>query len=118
LSTDASSLTVKLDKTAPLISDLGPTPAAPNGLNNWYTSNVSNAFKATDATSGLNAACVLAFPVNGSGDNVQSKTTSGEGTALHVTSSDCTDLAGNPGTGMDTAAFKVDKTGPSAALAV
>jgi hypothetical protein len=112
LSTDASSLTVKLDKTAPLISDLGPTPAAPNGLNSWYTTDVSNAFKATDATSGLNAACLSAFPVNGSGDNVQSKTTGGEGAALHVTSTGCTDLAGNAATGKPSASFMVDLTNP------
>jgi hypothetical protein len=112
LSTGASPLTVKLDKTAPLISDLGPTPAAPNGLNSWYTTDVSNAFKATDATSGLNAACLSAFPVNGSGDNVQSKTTGGEGAALHVTSTGCTDLAGNAATGKPSASFMVDLTNP------
>ena len=54
---------IKMDKTAPVISDLGPTPASPNGSNGWYTSDVSNAFEATDATSGLSASCVTSFPL-------------------------------------------------------
>jgi hypothetical protein len=32
---------IKIDKTAPVISDLGPTPSSPNGNNGWYVTNVS-----------------------------------------------------------------------------
>src|SRR5207247_5132827 len=67
-----------------------PNPAG------WYKNDVVNRFKATDGLSGLNAACLTAFPLSGS-DRVQSKTTSGEGTAVKVSSSACTDEAGKNG---------------------
>jgi hypothetical protein len=102
---------VKIDKTAPSISDQGPT-TQPNAAG-WYKTDVTNAFKATDSSgSGLNDACITAFQANQAGDNVQSKTTTGEGTALKVTSDGCTDVAGNTAQGIDSANFKVDKTKP------
>ena len=112
LSTNAAPLTVKLDKTAPVITDLGPTTAA-NG-NGWYQTDVVNQFKASDALSGLNAACESAFPDPVSGGRRQDKTTSGEGAAVTVTSNGCTDLAGNTAAAKTSAAFKIDKTKPNA----
>jgi hypothetical protein len=102
--------TVGIDTSAPSISDLGPT-TQPNAAG-WYKTNVTNRFKATDSGSGLNGACQTAFPANAAGTNVQSKTTSGEGSSLKVTSSSCTDVAGNKALGIDSATFKIDKTAP------
>src|SRR5207247_10579637 len=48
-------------------------------------------------------------------DNVQSKWTTGEGTAVMVTSSSCSDVVGNIAAGIDSAAFKIDKTAPTVA---
>jgi hypothetical protein len=110
-STNASD-TVKIDTSAPSISDLGPT-TLPNAAG-WYKTNVTNRFQATDSSgSGLNGACKTVFPANQAGNNIQSKTTSGEGSALKVTSASCTDLAGNTATGIDSASFKIDKTAPT-----
>ena len=103
--------TVKIDTSAPSISDLGPT-TQPNAAG-WYKTDVTNRFKATDSGSGLNTACKTAFPANQAGNNVQSKTTSGEGSALKATSNSCTDLAGNTALGIDSATFKIDKTAPT-----
>jgi hypothetical protein len=112
LATNAAPLTVKLDKTAPVITDLGPTTTA-NG-NGWYKTDVVNQFKAEDALSGLNVACESAFPDLVSGGRRQDKTTSGEGAAVTVTSTSCTDLAGNSAAAKTSDAFKIDKTKPSA----
>ena len=123
---------VKIDKTAPTISDQGPT-TAPN-QNNWFNADVTNRFEASDSLSGLSSACNTAFPAssgggagmggaifnnqgelivsNQAGENVQSKTTSGEGAALNVTSDSCSDAAGNTAQGLKSANFNVDKTDP------
>jgi len=102
--------TVKIDKSAPTISDLGTTKP-PNGAG-WYKTDVTNRFKASDSGSGLSAACQTSFPLS-TGENIQSKTTSGEGSAVKVTSDNCTDEAGNTATGKDSATFKIDKSAPS-----
>jgi hypothetical protein len=107
---DASD-TIGWDKTPPTITDLGPT-ASPNGAG-WYKTDVTNRFKASDSLSGLNSACVTNFPLS-TGNNVQSKTTSGEGTAVNVTSDPCTDVAGNTATGVQSANFMIDKSNPNA----
>jgi hypothetical protein len=113
-STNASD-TVGIDTIAPSISNLGPT-TQPNAAG-WYKTNVTNRFKASDSVSGLNGACQTAFPANAAGNNVQSKTTSGEGSSLKVSSTSCTDVAGNTATGIDSAAFKIDKTAPKVSAA-
>jgi large repetitive protein len=114
-STTASD-TVKIDTIAPSISDLGPT-TQPNAAG-WYKTDVTNTFQATDSSgSGLNGACKTAFPANQAGNNIQSKTTSGEGSSLKVTSATCTDVAGNKALGIDSATFKVDKTAPRVSAA-
>jgi hypothetical protein len=101
-----------IDSVAPAIADLGPTPALPNGNNGWYTTAVSNAFEASDATSGPSASCIASFPL-GSGHYRQSKTTTGEGSAKSVTSDGCTDVAGNSLAGKTSASFKIDLTDPT-----
>jgi hypothetical protein len=109
--------TVRIDTTAPALTDLGATPAAPDGNNGWYVHPVSNRFRATDAGSGLDSACLAAFPADTGGENVQSKTTSGEGTAVKVASDGCTDLAGNTAAAVESAGFAIDMTAPSISLA-
>jgi hypothetical protein len=104
------STSFKIDTSAPTISDLGPT-TQPNA-NGWYNTDVTNRFEASDSGSGLDDACQTAFS-DQAGHNVQSKTTSGEGMAVKVTSDSCTDVAGNTATGKDSATFKIDKTAPS-----
>jgi hypothetical protein len=100
---------INIDKTAPLISDDGAT-TSPN-VNGWYKTNVTNDFSVDAGISGPNAACALAFP-----SNAQSKTTSGEGFAVTVTSDGCTDLAGNAAVGLSSAGFQIDKTAPNVSL--
>ena len=87
-----SSAGFKIDKTAPVIIDQGPTTAA-NG-NGWYKADVTDTFKATDALSGLGTTCSTAFPTAGT----ETKTTTGEGSSVTVTSDSCTDQAGNTAT--------------------
>ncbi len=82
-------------------------PDDPPNSNGWYNTNVTNEFSLDAGISGPNAACALAFP-----GNAQSKTTSGEGFAVSVTSDPCTDLAGNTASGVPSAGFQIDKTAP------
>jgi hypothetical protein len=104
-----TSTTFKIDKTAPVIVNLGPL-TSPNA-NGWYNADVTNRFSVTDALSGLGATCLEAFP-EASGQNVQSKTTTGEGAAVTVSSDTCVDVAGNTAIAVTSAAFKIDKTAP------
>jgi Tol biopolymer transport system component len=104
------SASFKIDTSPPTISNLGTT--TPPNANGWYKTDVTNSFKASDSGSGLSTACQTSFRLS-AGENVQSKTTSGEGSALKVTSDSCTDMAGNTATGRDSATFKIDKTAPS-----
>jgi hypothetical protein len=100
---------INIDKTKPVISDLHAT-TSPN-LAGWYNRDVTNLFQSADVLSGLDAACLVAFPMAA---HKQSKTTSGESIALHVTSDGCSDIAGNGAIGINSANFKVDKTAPDA----
>ena len=111
-SDSATASGINIDKTAPVIADLGPT-TSPN-VNGWYKTDVVNQFKASDALSGLDAACATAFPDAVSGGQRQDKTTSGQGAAVTVDSSSCTDLAGNAAAAETSGAFQVDKTAPTA----
>ena len=95
----------KIDETAPVISDDGPTTNA--NSNGWYNTDVTNEFSLDAGISGPNAACAAAFP-----GNAQSKTTTGEGFAVTVTSDPCTDLAGNTANGETSAGFQIDQTAP------
>src|SRR5258706_5621413 len=95
-----------VDKTAPSITDGGPTTLA--NVNGWYKTDVTNTFNLKADISGPHSPSDLAFPANS-----QTKTTTGEGSALTVTSDGCTDLAGNSASGIGSASFMVDKTAPS-----
>jgi hypothetical protein len=97
---------IGLDTTAPVITDAGPT--APANGNGWYNTDVTNTFSLDADISGPDATCAAAFP----GDS-QTKTTTGEGVALNVTSDSCTDLAGNTATGVTSADFQVDQSAPT-----
>jgi hypothetical protein len=100
------SVTIKRDGTAPVITDNGPTPGAPDGLAGWYVNPLTNNFSASDGSgSGLDAACALAFPKNVSSG-------SAEGSTVTVPSGTCADLAGNSNGGISSAAFKIDLTAP------
>ena len=103
----------KYDATAPVITNLGPTPSSPNGLHSWYTVTVSNRFYAADATSGLSASCLAAFP---DPSNNQDKVTSAEGSSIHTTSDSCSDVAGNTAAAINSANFKIDLNDPSVAI--
>jgi hypothetical protein len=97
---------VKIDATAPSINDDG-FASGTAGSNGWYTSDVTEDFSASDATSGL-ADCAASF----------TQTSSSQGTSEKISSGPCSDKAGNTNPGIDSGAYKIDKTGPSANLSV
>jgi hypothetical protein len=101
LSTNAASLTVKLDKTGP--SAALAVTAGTAGLNGWYTSDVTVSTSGSDDISGL-ASCTAA----------QSQTTETTGTEFNGS---CANDAGLT-TNAAPLTVKLDKTGPSASLAV
>lgn len=107
--TASQSVTVKIDKIAPVIT--AGLPAGTEGANGWYTSDVTVPFSATDNLSGF-------APSGATSTTLTSKTTSGEGSALSVTSDTVTDLAGNTAIAVESGPYKVDKTGPTANLSV
>jgi hypothetical protein len=112
LITNATTLTVKRDATAPTITNQGPSPGSPNGNNSWYVTAVSNAFKASDSTSGLSGACAAAFPLS-AGDHVKNVSSlAQEGLSVKVQSGTCADGAGNVASSIDSASFKIDLTNP------
>ena len=96
----SDSVTVKIDKTAPTNVTLAPSGS--EGANDWYTTNVTVATSGIDATSGVS--CTADQPLT-------------DETAGQVVTGRCTN-----GAGLSTSAtpitVKIDKTGPSADLAV
>jgi hypothetical protein len=102
---------IKIDKTAPVIANEGPT-TSPNGAG-WYKADVINQFSVSDSLSGIDATCDAAFNL---ASDWQSKTTSGEGLTVHVSSDGCSDVAGNSAPGINSANFKIDKTNPLVAI--
>ncbi|MDQ3974789.1 MAG: PxKF domain-containing protein [Actinomycetota bacterium] len=95
---NASSATVgsvSIDKVAPTLSGAPTTP--PNGANGWYRSDVTIAWTAADALSGI-----LDAPA--------SSTITGEGEGLTASAS-VSDRAGNA-TSATSPAVKIDKTAP------
>ena len=93
--------TFKVDTIAPSINDDGTTQTA-NGAG-WFNTAVTNDFSASDATSSLADASKADFSVS-SGTN--------EGTAVKINSGPVSDNAGNTNSGIDSAAYKIDKTAP------
>jgi hypothetical protein len=104
-----ASVTLNIDKTPPVIT--AGTPTGTPGENDWWISDVTVPFSATDNLSG--------FAPNGAlSTTMVSKTTSGEGSALTVTSDGISDMAGNAATGVQSGPYKVDKTPPVVTITV
>ena len=101
LSSDAAPLTVKLDKTAP--SALLEVATGTPGSNGWYTSDVTVATNGTDS---------ISSPVSCTADQAQTDETTGE-----LFNGSCTNDAGLS-TDAAPLTVKLDKSGPSALLAV
>jgi hypothetical protein len=102
LATEASPLTVKLDKTGPTGVSSSVTSGT-LGANGWYTSDV------TVHTTGVED---ISGPADCSADQVLTTETAGQSVA-----GSCTNLAGLT-TDAAPLSIKLDKTGPSAALSV
>ncbi|MEZ4553836.1 MAG: hypothetical protein R3B59_08005 [Dehalococcoidia bacterium] len=100
----SNTVTVKIDKTAPVVS-LHPNPAAPNG-NGWYKTDVTVDTQGVDGGSGLTDA-------NCTPDQLIGETPAA---GVDVVGS-CTDLAGNVGNA-GPLNIKVDKTAPTTTLNV
>lgn len=92
---------VKIDTVAPSITD-GGFDSGTAGSNGWYTSAVLNKFSASDATSDL-ADCAANF-TKSSGTN--------EGSSVKIASGSCKDNAGNVNTGIESGAYKIDRSDP------
>ncbi|GEM_PF-6916283 len=91
------SATVKIDKTAPILTFGAPTPA-PNAAG-WHNSDVSISFTAADALSGVASTSIPSpLVLTTEGDNVTGDVT-------------VTDVAGNSAT-FTSPAVKIDKTAP------
>lgn len=100
LTTNASPISVKIDKTAP--TNVVSTPAGTAGSNGWFTSDVTVTTKGTDAISGVT--CTGPVPVTGN-------------TAGTVVHGSCTNGAGLASSAADLTVM-IDKTNPTASLSV
>ena len=97
---DATQVTVKLDKAGPVISDT-VTVTGTDGLDGWYKSPVEVTFTGTDALSGA-------------ASTSKTVTSSGEGSAVQVASPAFTDTADNTTpAGAVTKTYKIDTVAPS-----
>ncbi len=103
-SADSTSVGVKLDKTAPTITNAG-VQSGTAGTNSWYITVVTNRFTASDGLAGLDSSCATAFP-----KNVTSGTD--EGSAVLIPSGSCSDNAGNTNSGISPS-FKIDLSNPT-----
>lgn len=95
-----NSVTVKIDKTAPMNVTLAPSGT--EGAGGWYTSNVTVETSGTDATSGVSCTADQTLTDETAGQVVTGKCTNGAGLSTSAT----------PIT------VKIDQSGPSAGLAV
>src|SRR5205814_1561723 len=105
-----TSAAFKIDKTAPVLADLGPT-TSPNGAPR-HQADVTTRSAASDTRAGLAASCIAAYPDNGAGHILPAPTPRAAGLAVTVSSDGCTDVAGNSAPAKTSAAFKIDKTAP------
>jgi filamentous hemagglutinin family protein len=92
-----------IDTTAPVIH--AGTPAGDHGNLDWWLSDVTVPFSATDNLSGFAPGGALSTAL-------ASETTEGEGIGLIVTSDGVYDRAGNFAAGITAGPFKVDMTAP------
>lgn len=102
--TGQGSLSFKFDNTAPNITDLGVS-AGTLGSNGWYTSQVTNNFRATDGMSGFsNQTNPYEFSrLSGSAE---------EGNSVVINSGTVTDVAGNESQSVSSLPFKIDLNNP------
>ncbi len=98
--TSSDSVTLKIDKTAPTGVALAPSGTA--GQNGWYTSDVTVSTSGSDALSGVTCTTLQSFTNETAGATVNGSCTNGAGLTT----------AASPLT------VKIDKSGPSASLAV
>jgi hypothetical protein len=98
--TGTDSYTVKVDKTKPTISAAATT--APNGSNQWYTSDVTVHFTCADALSGIPTGTCPA-----------DQTLSSEGSAVSSVAETVSDAAGNVSDPSNVVTVKIDKTPPT-----
>jgi hypothetical protein len=103
--TDTASYTI-VDTGAPMITDEGPA-TGPDGLNNWYVSAVANSFRATDAGAGFETATPPQLTLDWT-----KSSGAAEGSAVKINSGTATDVAGNVGEAIDSAALKIDLSNP------
>lgn len=94
---------LQVDTVAPVVTALGAT-AAPDGTNGWYRSPVTARFQVSDGLSGF---------AGETDPHVRTATTSGEGTALQLSSGPAQDLAGNATAAVGWGPFKVDLAAPT-----
>jgi hypothetical protein len=97
------SVTIKRDGTNPVVSTDG-TATGTQDTPPWYTSAVTQQFKASDATSGLLASFTTPF-TKGSG--------TAEGSNVSIASGAVSDNAGNTNNGINAGPFKVDLNDPT-----
>ncbi len=95
-----TAVTVKLDKTRPVISETVTVAQSPS-THGWYKSDVVVTFTATDT-----------LPGSGLADDSETVTSSGEGAAVAVVSPTFKDRADNAALAV-TKTFQVDKTAPA-----
>lgn len=115
LSTSATGVTVKLDKTPPSLAR--PVATGTMGSNQWYTSDVSFILNSTDATSGI--ACEQHGPTSAGPwtpadaqcTAVDSWTHNTEGSFTYF--GRATDVAGWSRQGVESVSLKLDKTAPT-----
>lgn len=95
------------DTGAPVLTDLGPT-STPDGDNGWYTSAVTNSFRATDEGAGFETDSPKLLT-----KDFTASSGSAEGAAVTVGSGPVTDVAGNTAASIDSRAFKIDLSDPT-----
>lgn len=102
-----------VDTGAPVITDLGPTTAA-NGANGWYTSTVTNTFQAEDFNGTTPTPDVGAGFAGQTNPYTFTKNSgTAEGSSVTIASGTVTDVAGNTGVSLNSAAFKIDLNNPT-----
>jgi len=99
---------IKIDRSAPAITDAGPTASA-DGTNGWYTKAVTNTFEADGDVSGLADPSKANFTVSSG---------SAEGDDVAIPSGPVSDNAGNTNSGIDSEVFKIDLTNPTGVAVV
>lgn len=98
-------LSALIDLTKPVIVDDGTTAVA--NAATWHNVAITNTFRRSDALSGL--------PVD-TAPTEDVSTGTAEGTAVQVSSSAVSDVAGNTAPAISSAAFKIDLTKPTVSL--